>query len=45
MPLLFAWEQHHGGGCRCVCAIYHRGRGESRTATCLLAAEAGFCSR
>lgn len=21
---LFRWEQHRGGGCRCLCAMWHR---------------------
>ncbi|MCX4411617.1 hypothetical protein OG840_61745 [Streptomyces sp. NBC_01764] len=36
MTLLFTWEQHRPGGCRCVCRIYHHGDG-----TCSAAAEPG----
>lgn len=34
--VLFTWEQHAPGGCRCVCSIYHYGEG-----TCTAAAEPG----
>jgi len=37
---LFTWEQHRPGGCRCVCALYHRGPG-----TCTAAAEPGHLLR
>ncbi|MFE3279884.1 DUF6372 family protein [Nocardia sp. NPDC059239] len=39
---MVSWEQHRPGGCRCVCAFYHPGDGES---TCLAAAEPGLLIR
>lgn len=39
---MFGWEQHRPGGCRCVCALYHRGDDDSGPAVCLAAAELGL---
>jgi hypothetical protein len=33
---IFGWKQYEPGGCRCVCALYHRGK-----SACLSAAEPG----
>lgn len=35
-PVLFTWEQHRPGGCRCVCRLYHGADG-----VCMAAAEPG----
>nr|CAI60001.1 hypothetical protein [Streptomyces tenjimariensis] len=37
---LFTWEQHAGGGCRCLCRFYHQ-----ETGTCTAAAEPGLLLR
>lgn len=39
-PVLFTWEQHRPGGCRCVCRLYHDGE-----LTCPEAAEPGLLLR
>ncbi|MFC9898504.1 DUF6372 family protein [Nocardia sp. NPDC127579] len=41
---LFQWEQNEGGGCRCVCALYHPRRG-TPASVCLSAAEPGHLIR
>ncbi|UGT58798.1 DUF6372 family protein [Nocardia asteroides] len=42
VPAALTWTQHAGGGCRCLCPIYHRGVG---TDACTAAAEPGLLIR
>ncbi|WP_373457326.1 DUF6372 family protein [Nocardia farcinica] len=44
LPTLWRWEQHEGGGCRCVCAFYHPRRGLPGS-VCLGPAEPGLLVR
>lgn len=42
VPTALTWTQHAGGGCRCLCRIYHPGVG---TDACTAAAEPGLLIR
>lgn len=43
LAAMFQWEQSRPGGCRCVCALYHRHH--RMDGTCLAAADPGLLIR
>ncbi|MEV4438056.1 DUF6372 family protein [Streptomyces sp. NPDC049577] len=45
-PVLFGWEQHRPGGCRCLCGLYHReSPGPVTAGGCTAAGEPGLLLR